>query len=229
MSEYEVLLSPDVAEFLAAADEKTERIVREEQRSKGETQLDDRLLILTYTNTVVQIDINTNRNKHPRRNSIGYTAQNTSIDRELTATENLQYACQMYHVPKPERATRIADLLRLVDLEDVADEQADTFSGEMQNRLDIAMSLVHRPPLVFLDKPTTGLDPNARLRLWEYFRDINTQGTTIVLTTQYLEEADQLCDRLAVRPRRPWLHRHTIQSPVTHPRRCLPDAHRGDA
>jgi ABC-2 type transport system ATP-binding protein len=128
------------------------------------------------------------------RNTVGYTAQDTSVDTELTARENLQYACKMYRVPKPERA----DLLQLVGLEDVADAQAGTFSGGMQKRLDVATSLVHRPPLVFLDEPTTGLDPNARLRLWEHLRDINAKGTTVFLTTQYLEEADHLCNRLAV-------------------------------
>ncbi|WP_227378496.1 ABC transporter ATP-binding protein [Haladaptatus halobius] len=132
------------------------------------------------------------------RNTVGYTAQNTSVDPELTARENLHYACKMYHVPQSERADRIADLLQLVGLEDAADAQTDTFSGGMQKRLDVATSLVHRPPLVFLDEPTTGLDPNARLRLWEHLREINAQGTTVFLTTQYLEEADNLCNRLAV-------------------------------
>ncbi|WP_199174790.1 ABC transporter ATP-binding protein [Halegenticoccus soli] len=132
------------------------------------------------------------------RNSVGYTAQDTSVDPELTARENLQYACKMYRVPQVERADRIADLLQLVGLEDVADARADTFSGGMRKRLDIATSLVHRPPLVFLDEPTNGLDPAARLRLWEHLREINAQGTTVFLTTQYLEEADHLCNRLAV-------------------------------
>jgi ABC-2 type transport system ATP-binding protein len=89
-------------------------------------------------------------------------------------------------------------LLDLVDLADVADKRAEEFSGGMKKRLDAATALVHRPPLVFLDEPTTGLDPKARNRLWEYFERINDEGTTIFLTTQYLEEADRLCDRLSV-------------------------------
>lgn len=132
------------------------------------------------------------------RASIGYMAQETSIDEELTARENVRFACEAYGVPRDERADRIDELLALVDLADVADKRSEDFSGGMQKRLDVAMALVHRPPLVFLDEPTTGLDPKARIDLWEYFREINRQGTTVFLTTQYLEEADQLCDRLSV-------------------------------
>jgi ABC-2 type transport system ATP-binding protein len=132
------------------------------------------------------------------RESIGYMAQETSIDPELTAEENVRFACEAYGVPRGDRDERVSDLLDLVDLADVADKRAEEFSGGMKKRLDAATALVHRPPLVFLDEPTTGLDPKARNRLWEYFRRINDRGTTIFLTTQYLEEADQLCDRLAV-------------------------------
>jgi len=132
------------------------------------------------------------------RESIGYMAQETSIDLELTPRENLRIACEMYGVASDERDERIEVLLDLVDLQDVADKRAETFSGGMQKRLDTATVLVHRPPVVFLDEPTTGLDPEARLRVWDYFEKINNRGTTVFLTTQYLEEADQLCDRLAV-------------------------------
>jgi ABC-2 type transport system ATP-binding protein len=132
------------------------------------------------------------------RESIGYMAQETSIDPELTAEENIRFACEAYGVPRGKRSGRVTELLDLVDLADVADKRAEEFSGGMKKRLDAATALVHRPPLVFLDEPTTGLDPKARNRLWEYFRRINDLGTTIFLTTQYLEEADQLCDRLAV-------------------------------
>ena len=132
------------------------------------------------------------------RQTIGYMAQETSIDPELTARENLRFACEAYGVPRGEREERIADLLDLVDLADVADKRAEEFSGGMKKRLDAATALVHDPPLVFLDEPTTGLDPKARNRLWDYFREINDAGTTVFLTTQYLEEADQLCERIAV-------------------------------
>ncbi|WP_159900965.1 ATP-binding cassette domain-containing protein [Salinirussus salinus] len=132
------------------------------------------------------------------RESIGYMAQETSVDEELTARENIRFACESYGVPRGDRAGRIDDLLDLVDLQDVADKRADDFSGGMKKRLDAATALVHEPPLVFLDEPTTGLDPKARNRLWDYFREINDDGTTIFLTTQYLEEADQLCERIGV-------------------------------
>ncbi|QPV61493.1 ATP-binding cassette domain-containing protein [Halosimplex litoreum] len=132
------------------------------------------------------------------RASIGYMAQETSVDEELTARENLAFACDAYGVPADGRADRIATLLDLVDLADVADTPAGSFSGGMKKRLDAATALVHDPELVFLDEPTTGLDPTARERLWTYFRRINDRGTTVFLTTQYLEEADRLCDRIAV-------------------------------
>jgi len=132
------------------------------------------------------------------RATVGYMAQETAIDEELTARENLDFACAAYGVPSAERDDRIDELLDLVDLSDVADRPAGGFSGGMKKRLDAATALVHEPQLVFLDEPTTGLDPKARNRLWDYFRRINDDGTTVFLTTQYLEEADALCDRLAV-------------------------------
>lgn len=132
------------------------------------------------------------------RESIGYMAQETSIDEELTARENIRFACEAYGIPSAERDERIDELLGLVDLADVAEKVAKEFSGGMKKRLDVATALVHQPPIVFLDEPTTGLDPKARNRLWEYFERINKQGTTMFLTTQYLEEADQLCDRISV-------------------------------
>lgn len=132
------------------------------------------------------------------RESIGYMAQETSIDEELTARENIRFACEAYGISNAEQAERIDELLDLVDLAGVAGKVAKEFSGGMKKRLDVATALVHQPPIVFLDEPTTGLDPKARNRLWEYFETINEQGTTVFLTTQYLEEADQLCDRISV-------------------------------
>jgi len=132
------------------------------------------------------------------RGTIGYMAQSVSVDRDLTARDNLAFACKAYGVPRDRRRERIDELLDLVDLADVADTPAGQFSGGMQKRLDAATALVHDPPLVFLDEPTTGLDPKARSRLWEYFERINERGTTVFLTTQYLAEADALCDRLAL-------------------------------
>ncbi|WEL16830.1 ABC-type multidrug transport system, ATPase component [Halorhabdus sp. SVX81] len=132
------------------------------------------------------------------RASIGYMAQETSVDETLTTRENLAFACDLYGVSRGERADRIADVLELVGLEADADRQVGTFSGGMAKRLDVATALVHEPPIVFLDEPTTGLDPRSRNRLWEHVRAINDRGVTVFLTTQYLAEADALCDRIAV-------------------------------
>jgi len=112
----------------------------------------------------------TNEDPQSIRETIGYMAQETSVDEELTARENVKFACEAYGVPRDRRADRIDELLELVDLADVADKESEEFSGGMKKRLDVATALVHEPPLVFLDEPTTGLDPKARIRLWEYFR-----------------------------------------------------------
>lgn len=135
---------------------------------------------------------------HAVRERIGYMSQETSIDPHLTARENVEFVAEMRHVPPTKRDDRIDELLDLVGLADVAGKRAGTFSGGMKKRLDAATALVHDPPLVFLDEPTTGLDPRARNRLHEYFREISDHGTTVFLTTQYLEEADELADRIGV-------------------------------
>ncbi|MCO8255213.1 ATP-binding cassette domain-containing protein [Haladaptatus sp. AB618] len=155
--------------------------------------------LLRPTSGTVRINgFDTDEDSRAVRQSIGYMAQETSVDPHLTARENIRFACEAYGVPRDERTNRVNELLELVDLADVADKRSERFSGGMKKRLDVATALVHRPQLVFLDEPTTGLDPKARLNLWEYFRKINRQGTTVFLTTQYLEEADELCDRLSV-------------------------------
>ncbi len=130
--------------------------------------------------------------------SVGYMAQETSVDEELTARENLQFVCELYGVAPSAREERIENLLELGGLTAVADKRAETYSGGMKKRLDAATVLIHRPPVLFLDEPTTGLDPQARIEFWAYLRSLNDRGTTIFLTTQYLEEVDRLCDRLAI-------------------------------
>jgi len=132
------------------------------------------------------------------RESIGYMAQETNVDKDLTAEENVRFACEAYGVPRGVREERIRNLLELVGLYEVADKRVKEFSGGMKKRLDAATALVHEPPLIFLDEPTTGLDPKSRKKLWKYFEKINDRGRTIFLTTQYLEEADYLCDRVGV-------------------------------
>lgn len=159
--------------------------------------------ILTTLLTPTKGDVHVNGvdlTRAPRaiRETIGYMDQETSVDEELTARENIQFACEAYGVPRNERNRRIEELLELVELSGAADKKAGDFSGGMKKRLDAATALVHEPPLLFLDEPTTGLDPKSRKKLWRYFERINRQGRTIFLTTQYLEEADRLCDRVAV-------------------------------
>ncbi|NKX90386.1 ABC transporter ATP-binding protein [Nocardia coubleae] len=129
---------------------------------------------------------------------IGVTGQFAAVDGVLTGHENLRLTGKLLHLGKPEIARRGAALLDRFDLVDAAAKPVDTYSGGMRRRLDLAMSLMGRPRLVFLDEPTTGLDPRSRRDLWTAIRELAAEGTTVFLTTQYLEEADQLADRIAV-------------------------------
>ncbi|MDT7042464.1 ATP-binding cassette domain-containing protein [Candidatus Nitronereus thalassa] len=132
------------------------------------------------------------------RSLIGYVPQERAIDRFLTGREHLELLGDLYHLPKAQAHQRIAELLKLVNLEEQADRPAKTYSGGMKRKLDIACGLLPNPKIVFLDEPTLGLDVQSRLRIWDYIRQLREQGITIVMTTNYLEEADQLCDRLAI-------------------------------
>ena len=129
---------------------------------------------------------------------IGVTGQFSAVDNLLTGEENLLLIGRLLHLPAPERRARTAQLLELFDLAEVAMRTPATYSGGEKRRLDIAMTLMGRPRLVFLDEPTTGLDPRSRHTMWQLIRDLGAEGVTILLTTQYLEEADQLADRIAV-------------------------------
>ncbi|MEX1254917.1 MAG: ATP-binding cassette domain-containing protein [Dehalococcoidia bacterium] len=130
---------------------------------------------------------------------IGYTAQEVGVDDELSGRENLMLQGQLYHMDRGLLRRRIDELLELVDLEADADRMAGSYSGGMRKRLDLATGLIHRPQLLFLDEPTTGLDPQNRAGIWSYLEDLNKrEGLTLFLTTHYLEEADKLCDRLAI-------------------------------
>jgi ABC-2 type transport system ATP-binding protein len=132
------------------------------------------------------------------RGAIGLTGQYAAVDEYLTGFENLEMVGRLYHLPKPEARSRAGELLERFDLTDAADRPAKTYSGGMRRRLDIAASLIARPRVLFLDEPTTGLDPRSRLAMWEFIADLAVEGTTILLTTQYLEEADRLADRMVV-------------------------------
>jgi ABC-2 type transport system ATP-binding protein len=132
------------------------------------------------------------------RTVIGYVPQERAIDRFLTGREHLQLLGALYHLTKEEATKRIGELLTLVELEAHADRPAKTYSGGMKRKLDIACGLLPDPKVLFLDEPTLGLDVQSRLRIWEYVRMLKARGMTVVMTTNYLDEADQLCDRLAI-------------------------------
>jgi len=155
-------------------------------------------LIKKTSGTAIVDGIDVDRNPAGIRKIIGYAAQEVGIDDELTGRENLRLQCALYHLPKEEREERIAELLKAIDLEDAADRRAGTYSGGMRKRLDLAMALIPHPKVLFLDEPTTGLDPQNRAAVWDYIRGLNEQGMTIFLTTQYMEEADRLADRLCI-------------------------------
>ncbi len=132
------------------------------------------------------------------RRSIGLAGQSAAIQEELTGRENLEIVGRLYHLSWPEARSRATELLAQFGLSDAADRSAKTYSGGMQRRLDLAASLVGRPQVLFLDEPTTGLDPRARLGMWEIIRSLVAGGTTMLLTTQYLDEADELADEIVV-------------------------------
>jgi ABC-2 type transport system ATP-binding protein len=132
------------------------------------------------------------------RAAIGVTGQFSAVDRLLTGEENLRLMANLHHLDRREGRRRAAALLEQFDLVDAAAKTVATYSGGMQRRLDLAMSLVAQPQVLFLDEPTTGLDPRSRRAMWQTIRRLVADGVTIFLTTQYLEEADQLADRIAM-------------------------------
>ncbi|MFC4943094.1 ABC transporter ATP-binding protein [Pseudonocardia sp. GCM10023141] len=152
------------------------------------------------------------------RRSISLTGQFAAVDEILSGRENLVLVARLRHLDDPGA---IADaLLARFSLTDAGDRRASTYSGGMRRRLDIAMSLIGNPPVIFLDEPTTGLDPQARIDVWQAVRELATGGTTVLLTTQYLDEAEQLADRIAI------LHEGTIiqNGTLTELKQLLPPA-----
>ncbi len=145
---------------------------------------------------VLGIDVAT----HPQsvRLRIGLAGQYAAVDESLTGRENLRMIGQLSHLTKAESLDRGEELLARFGLSDAGDRLLKTYSGGMRRRLDLAAALVHRPPVLFLDEPTTGLDPRSRLDLWGVIEELVGDGTTVLLTTQYLEEADRLADRIVV-------------------------------
>lgn len=132
------------------------------------------------------------------RKAMGMTAQSATVDELLTGRENLRLIGDLYGLPKKAVRARADELLEKFSLADAATKMAKSYSGGMRRRLDLAASLVATPPVLFLDEPTTGLDPRSRNELWDVLRDLVREGTTLLLTTQYLDEADQLADRVIV-------------------------------
>ena len=138
------------------------------------------------------------KNPQAIRERVGYAAQFIGVDDDLTAHENLILQARLHNISTREAKKKANELLEIMDLQDVAKRRAGTFSGGMRRRLDLAQALVHEPHLLFLDEPTTGLDPQNRRALWGHLRKLNESGLTIFLTTQYMEEANTLCERLAI-------------------------------
>jgi ABC-2 type transport system ATP-binding protein len=132
------------------------------------------------------------------REIMGLSGQNASVDENLTGIENLIMLGRLFRLPKKEAVIRANDLLERFNLNDAAKRIVKTYSGGMRRRLDLAASLIAKPNILFLDEPTTGLDPRSRLMMWEVIQNLVNEGTTVLLTTQYLEEADQLAKKIAV-------------------------------
>src|SRR5215213_8191959 len=132
------------------------------------------------------------------RRRIGVALQEAALDGLMTGSELIELQATLHGIPPRSVRTRGAELIERVGLTGAADRRVATYSGGMRRRLDLAMALIHEPEVLFLDEPTTGLDPTSRLTLWDEVRRLRDEGTTVFLTTQYLEEADQLCDRLGI-------------------------------
>jgi ABC-2 type transport system ATP-binding protein len=129
---------------------------------------------------------------------VGFAMQEVGLDATATAEEMLELHGRLYHLSTTEIREQSKKLLKLVELEKVANRYASTYSGGMRRRLDLALSLMHKPAVLFLDEPTTGLDPHARQLIWGHLRRLNEEGMTIFLTTHFMEEAEALCDRIAI-------------------------------
>ena len=139
------------------------------------------------------------KEKEKVRASIGIVFQEPALDRRLTGRENLDFHARMYGIKRGERERRVAELLKLVELEEKADIVVDKYSGGMNRRLELARGFIHHPKVLFLDEPTLGLDTQTRRRTWDYIKQLNErEGVTVVLTTHYMEEAEYLCDRVGI-------------------------------
>ncbi len=157
------------------------------------------LTLLTPTSGRIMIDgMDLSRNRARAKSLMGLMTQETVVEADLTARQNLDLFAHLYHIPRNQAGKRIGEALREAELVDFADVKAGTFSGGMQRRLGLVRAMLQEPKILLLDEPTTGLDVQNRSTMWNRIKELNRNGTTILLTTQYLEEADELCDRLAI-------------------------------
>jgi ABC-2 type transport system ATP-binding protein len=153
-------------------------------------------LLKADTGSVVINGFDVVKNPGDIRGCISLTGQFAAIDEILTGRENLQMIAKLRHLKNPNQVAE--ELIRRFNMSDAADRRVSTYSGGMKRRIDIAMSLVGKPKIIFLDEPTTGLDPEARLEVWKIVKELSATGTTVFLTTQYLDEAEQLADKIAI-------------------------------
>lgn len=142
--------------------------------------------------------ISVTANPRLARQKLGYVAQEVAIDKILTGRELLELQAALYHLPKQLAKSRIADVLKLLELEEWADKKTGTYSGGLKKRLDLAAGLLHQPDVLVLDEPTVGLDIETRVAVWNFLRKLRDQGTTVLITSHYLEEVDALADRVAI-------------------------------
>ncbi len=155
--------------------------------------------LLRITSGTAKInDLDVERNDSEVRNKIGIALQDTGIDNLLTARELFYTTARLWGLSKSKSKYRTEEMLNLVGLTEAADRRVKTYSGGMKRRLDLGLSLVHKPEVLFLDEPTTGLDPGSRRVLWDEIKKLRDEGVTIILTTQYLEEADELANRISI-------------------------------
>ncbi len=157
------------------------------------------LSLLKPTEGKIIIDgIDISSNPEAAKKKLGLMTQETVVEGDLTARQNLELFAELYHVDRKEIPGRVEEALKEAELTAFADKRAQTFSGGMQRRLELVKSMIQRPDILVLDEPTTGLDIQNRTRMWVHIRELRKGGVTILLTTQYLEESDQLCDRIAI-------------------------------
>lgn len=155
--------------------------------------------LMTLTSGTARVaGVDVTADPHGARRKIGVALQDAGLDPRQTGRELLVLQARLFGLSRTDAASRAKELIELVELSDAADRRIKGYSGGMRRRLDLASALVNKPTVLFLDEPTTGLDPASRVTVWDEVRRINAMGTTVFLTTQYLEEADQLCDQMAI-------------------------------